>query len=386
MLKNHYLESKSISEQKAELTASAMQYSPPEGTIVVRLRLIRPDTCHQRFSPDSMDHSGQRAPASPERYAMIVPPQSGGVRTLRRLPLCFTNLQFAFCILQFAIFFFGTTSACPAAVHVEAYRGEPFGIGRVTIDLPPGASSAPASDDRFVLAEADDRVLYPAMKNSSARRILRDFLGIETPLRVSFIFMFRGDEPLELVAYTPTPQQLTAHPEDNAIEFNNLLDEWWDATSDRYAQVFRQAEYPVLVENYLTATWARRLNREMPEPKRYLFQRFGIGAPWISQLMANEAYQTQVESDLLAGPLNANDAGMIPIPKAPLPLRGEEQSEGDSELPTPNSPLPTSDRTPRRARPRRMLLHAIRQLHELPLVPRLQAPLAGRSRQHARRR
>ena len=266
---------------------------------------------------------------------MTLTPNSCRVRTARRLPLSSEYLQFAYCISQFAILCLFTTSVCPAAVHVEAYRGEPFGIGRVTIDLQPGASAA---DDRFVLAEANDRVLYPVIKNSSTRRILRDFLGIETPLRVSFIFMFRGDEPLELVAYTPTPQQLTAQPEDSPNEFNNLLDEWWDATSDRYAQVFREAEYPVLVENFLTATWARRLNREMPEPQRYLFQRFGIGAPWISQLMANEAYQTQVERDLLAGPHNSNDAGMIPIPKVPLP----PHEHAASELPAPLSPLPAT--------------------------------------------
>ena len=155
------------------------------------------------------------------------------------------------------------------------------------------------------------------MKNSSARRILRNFLGIEMPLRITYIFMFRGDEPLELIAYTPTPQNIAVRPEDNPQEFNSLLNDWWEATTNRYEQVFRQAAYPVLVENYLTATWARRLNREMPEPKRYLFQRFGIGAPWISQLMANEAYQTQVERDLLAGPINSTDTGMIPLPSEP---------------------------------------------------------------------
>src|SRR5690242_632183 len=96
-------------------------------------------------------------------------------------------------------------SASRADVRVEAYRGEPFGIGRVTIELPPGASSAPASDDRITLTESSDRVLYPSMKSSGARKILRDFLGIETPRRTTFVFMFRGDDPLDLVVYTPQP-------------------------------------------------------------------------------------------------------------------------------------------------------------------------------------
>ncbi|MCC7085319.1 MAG: hypothetical protein IT427_09965 [Pirellulales bacterium] len=183
-------------------------------------------------------------------------------------------------------------------------------------------------------------MLYPVLKNSTARRILRSFLGIETPSRATFLFMFRGDEPLDLVVHTPTPQRLSVRPEDDAEEFNDLLNDWWEATSDRYAEVFRQASYPVVVENYLTATWARRLNREMPEPKRYLFQRFGIGAPWISQLMANEAYQTQVERELLAGPQNSNDTGVLPLPKNPAldePASGEPTSAGGEPTP-PQSP------------------------------------------------
>src|SRR3954466_6061548 len=87
---------------------------------------------------------------------------------------------------------FACANMASAETRVEAYRGEPFGIGRVTIDLAPGSSSAPANDDRFVLTETNDRTLYPVMRNSSSRRMLRDFLGIETPLRVTFYFMFRG--------------------------------------------------------------------------------------------------------------------------------------------------------------------------------------------------
>jgi hypothetical protein len=183
------------------------------------------------------------------------------------------------------------------------------------------------------------------MENKSTRRILRHLLGIETPLRVTYLFMFRGDEPLELVAHTPTPQNITVTPADGAQNFNDLVGDWWNATSGHYQQVFRQAEYPVLVENYLTATWARRLNRQMPEPERYLFQRFGIGAPWISQLLANEAYQTDVERDLVLGRLDSNDADMIPLPAArmlPLPAAGEGSGEGRASLGANTLPPPPS--------------------------------------------
>ena len=149
--------------------------------------------------------------------------------------------------------------------------------------------------------------------------------------------MFRGDEPLDLVAYTPTSQSISITPKDDPKKFDNLVGEWWNATTDHYSQVFRQSAYPIVVENYLTATWARRLNREMPEPKRYLFQRFGIGAPWMSQLMANEAYQTQVERDLLTETARSNDSDLLPLPAAASSL-----ALPPSPLPPPQSTLPVN--------------------------------------------
>jgi hypothetical protein len=263
-------------------------------------------------------------------------------------------LQFAFCILQFAILSIAGVSRCHAEPRVEAYRGEPFGIGRVTLDLQPGASTAPASDDRVAITNDKDRVLYPVVENKSSRRILRSLLGIESPLKVTFLFMFRGDEPLDLTAYTPADQRLTVRPTDNPKEFNELLDDWWNATENHYQQVFRSAEYPVVVDNYLTATWSRRLNHQMPEPQRMLFQRFRITQPWVSQLLANEEYQTQVERDLLLGQFNSDDSATIALPAStigePVGASGASASEKQkthapappNDLPAPAGALPAS--------------------------------------------
>src|SRR3954470_21915003 len=102
-------------------------------------------------------------------------------RTFRRATIC---------ISQIAILLLAAPVA-RSATRVEAYRGDPFGVGRVTIDLAPGSTSAPASDDRIAIAEAHNRVLYPVIENKSSRKFLRGLLGIETPLHVTFYFMFR---------------------------------------------------------------------------------------------------------------------------------------------------------------------------------------------------
>jgi hypothetical protein len=242
-----------------------------------------------------------------------------------------------------AIVFFLGVAACPAAIRVEAYRGQPFGVGRVTIDLQQGASSDPWSDDRFTLTEADGRVFYPAIDHAPVRRLVRGFLGIETPWQATFYFIFRGEEPLAITLFAPDAQQLTVHPEHNPREFNELLEDWWDATVDRYEQVYRQSEYPIVVENFLTATWARRLGREMPQPGMFVVRRFEWGDPWISQLMANEAYQNNVERDLLLGRFADEEQATIALPAPRFgPVVLESKKSDDEELPTPHSPLPTS--------------------------------------------
>src|SRR5215212_1657078 len=108
-----------------------------------------------------MGRSGLAPPAYRSTPPMSSPPTVSH-RPSRRSYRTSLNLQFAICILQFAILW---PQFCGAAVRVEAYRGEPFGIGRVTIDLAPGSSTAPASDDRCTVVDEKDRVLYPVAEN-----------------------------------------------------------------------------------------------------------------------------------------------------------------------------------------------------------------------------
>ncbi|MEX2317825.1 MAG: hypothetical protein WD669_11775 [Pirellulales bacterium] len=254
------------------------------------------------------------------------------------LQLAFCNSKVpAFGLSLFALLAIATTS--PAAIRVEAYRGQPFGVGRVTIDLPQGAPSTPWSDDRFAIEGEQDRVLYPVIENAPVRRLLRRFLDIETPWRVTFFFMFRGDEPLSMTVHTPSPERFTIQPRDNPSKYRDLVDEWWDATTSRYQSVYRQAEYPVVVENFVTATWARRLAREMPEPGTFLLRNRETGGTWIAQLTAAEAYQTAVERDLLLGRFGVAQEANLPLPATDFRPANIKQRTAD-ELPAPNRQPP----------------------------------------------
>ena len=128
------------------------------------------------------------------------------------------------------------TTTCQAGIDVELYNGEPFGVGRVTVRLGPDAPASPWGDDRFAVADTQGRVMYPVLDNRPVRRLLRQFLGIQSPWQATFYFMFRGDEPLELTVYTPDAQRLTVRPETDPKQFDELRKDWWKATARHYSR------------------------------------------------------------------------------------------------------------------------------------------------------
>ena len=215
-----------------------------------------------------------------------------------------------------------TAAVCRADVRIEAFRGEPFGVGRVTIDLPQDKSTAPGGDDRFAVTDDEGRVVYPVLEQRRIGKLLRDFLGIDLPGRATFYFLFRGDEPLKLTVYAPAAQHFTVTPEQRDDRFRRRFDEWWKTYTARYDQVAHDAEYPVEIENYLTANWARRLGRDMPEPNLQLFGQRKIGDSWIAQLTANESYQALVERDLVLGRFGDGQAASVDLPGEPASAGG----------------------------------------------------------------
>jgi len=210
-------------------------------------------------------------------------------------------------------------SASPAAILIEAYRGEPFGVGRVTVDLP--QDETPGADDRFGITDTESRLLYPVVEHRrQIGRILRQFINIELPNRATFYFLFQGQAPLEVTLHTPSPRQVTIVPEQDRDNYEDLFDDWWETICDRYERVQRDSEYPIVVENYLVANWARRLGRQMPEPELALFGRERIGGSWIAQLTANEAYQALIERDLVLGQFGVAQPANISLPSPPAAI------------------------------------------------------------------
>ena len=93
-----------------------------------------------------------------------------------------------------------------AAPRSEAYVGEPFGVGRVTVDVLRGEPVLPLSDERFTVLAEDNRAMYPVLKQQPARQLLQRLLEIESPRTVTIHYLFRGSEPFDLFPFTPVEQ------------------------------------------------------------------------------------------------------------------------------------------------------------------------------------
>ena len=63
-------------------------------------------------------------------------------------------------------------------IEAEAFLGKPFGVGRITLDLPPELLPQPLGIDGLVLTESSNRVFYPALESAGAMTMALTFCAI----------------------------------------------------------------------------------------------------------------------------------------------------------------------------------------------------------------
>ncbi|MBN2023987.1 MAG: hypothetical protein JW809_14480 [Pirellulales bacterium] len=190
--------------------------------------------------------------------------------------------------------------ARPAAadVRVDAVRGEPFGVGEISLSLPPEALPEPLGVQGLALYEKNGRVLYPIIKTPPDMTLVKDILAqspimnrgpvrrevggliqglLSQPPRVSIYFLFQGDAPLELTLQARQPIPMTVPPRNDPAAHRRLLTAWWrQYTADPTGLFSRKPDYPPIVSNYLRPLLARRLGLALVQPPK--------ARPWQAQL------------------------------------------------------------------------------------------------------
>ncbi len=198
----------------------------------------------------------------------------------------------------------------------------------MTVDVLRGEPVVPLSDERFTILEATGRTFYPVLKQEPVRRLIRNLLDMDAPRKVSIYFLFRGDQPFDLSAFTPYEQGVRVRPIANASAHRRLLNQWWEQYTKRYQGLLADGSYPPVAENFLIASLSRRLALPIPEPRRGLFAFQSEQPDPFEYLLVNEAHVLRVDRNMLA---KRADESSAPV-ELPEPIRWPETGDVEDAL------------------------------------------------------
>lgn len=198
--------------------------------------------------------------------------------------------QFHIPIFFAAIIFLAARAAAQAPVAIEAVAGEPFGVGRITFQMPPETLPGLLGVEGIGISDRNGRVLYPAINNPAFGKFLKGLLESKTPLTTggpvrarvggllrgildqpqptTLFFLFRGTEPLELTLTARSAMPIAVVPRRDPIAHGRLLQAWWAEYAKPAGVLSPKPDYPPMVQNYLTSMLARRLNFRLPDAKQ----------------------------------------------------------------------------------------------------------------------
>ena len=213
------------------------------------------------------------------------------------------------------------------AIEAEAYLGQPFGVGRVTVAVSSAGPAAPLEDERFTVSSPDGRVLYPAIKEEPARRLLRRLLDIQAPRNVTIYFLFRGDQPFDLETFAPNEQRIHVTPRMNPQSHQALLNEWWQQYATRWKNLRANPQFPPVVENFLAANLSRRLGKTLPEQTGGLFTGLAPKKTVWDEVFNSESHQLTLDQQILET-TPAATGEPLPLP-APLPWFALPEPDSD---------------------------------------------------------
>ncbi|MEX2185865.1 MAG: hypothetical protein WD875_03685 [Pirellulales bacterium] len=211
----------------------------------------------------------------------------------------------------------GLSTYAAAQIDAEAVPGEPLGVGRISVRLADGATAGLSGIDALELTESSGRILYPA-RNAGLLGRLAD--PTDEPGRLTILFLFRGNEPLDVTLYTPTKQTVRITPGGRPRAHQRMLRQWWRQYNAAAQQMVDRGGYPAIVDHFLVAMLSRRLGLEPTVVGRKLFpsadEEQGLGL-----LLGTQSMHAAVLHEAMLGnrAVAADSIADQPMPKPVLP-------------------------------------------------------------------
>jgi len=247
------------------------------------------------------------------------------------------------------------------SVNAEAVSGQPFGVGRLSVSLPREMLPELLGAEGLRLDENQGRVLYPTVYAPVAGAVVKEIFSEESPLlkqrplareigglvgslleqspTVTIHFLFRGDAPLELTLRGRSARRLTVTPRDEPAVHAMLLAAWWRQYTAPPGLLQGKPDYPPLVENYLTATLARRLKLELPRQEQTPAWRAQLDKE-LGLTLGTESIRVAVaQQRILGGSGWLGQRAALPQESDILGVRSA-QPPADQPLPEPIPPVP----------------------------------------------
>ncbi len=224
-------------------------------------------------------------------------------------------------------------------METQAFVGEPFGVGAITLNLPAEMLPEPLGLEGVGLSEKSGRVFYPALRTPALANALKEFLQEDSPLtnggpvrqevggilrgilnrppRTTLYFLFRGNEPLHVTIQARQAIPLVVQPRNNPVAHRRLLQAWWRDYAAPRRLLQQKPDFPPQVETYLVNTLARRLNLVLPREKQEEsgYRQFERE---LGTLAGSEGIRTAIEQDRVLGLTNAALPADQPLPAADL--------------------------------------------------------------------
>lgn len=210
-------------------------------------------------------------------------------------------------------------------VRGEAFVGEPFGVGRLEIEVTGTLFPVPLGAEGLGLEEQSGRVFYPAIEAQSLPRLVRDALAgarrpalrllgevIDRPGRVNIYFLFCGKEPLRLVLLSQQRDEWVVVPAVQPRAHRRLMLAWWKRYTAAAPFWEQRPDYPPVVENYLQAMLSSRLGLPLP--------RKPAADSWLDMLADELGLMAGTEAARLAYQRQRLLEGRSVMPPATLPL------------------------------------------------------------------
>jgi len=229
-----------------------------------------------------------------------------------------------------------------AAVSAEAFAGQPWGVGRLQVDLPSEMIPEPLGMLGLGISEQSGRVFYPAIESAGLPPMVHDILSqsrrplvrmfgdlLNAPPKTTLYFLFRGDGPLQLTLRSKSSDSFGVVPVVHPAAYRRTLDGWWRAYTAQPGLLEKKPDFPPVVENYLQSMLARRLDLRLPAGRAH-----GKGLSEFEHelglTLGTEAIRVAMQEERMLGLAAMDQPADQPVPPAidPPPLEVPEPAAG----------------------------------------------------------